>query len=112
VVAQPTPWSPVCFAPPPHDGFALFTVTLASAGTSATRDRYLNRTMVHGDEKAGGGPFGPPPGNFFRLGRCYHLPPSEQPALPPVLQVYGFTKLPAVFVIVNVLPDFDVPTTT
>jgi hypothetical protein len=63
------------------------------------------------DEKTGGGPLGPPPGNFFRLYRCYHLPPVPQPALAPVSQVYGFTNCPAVFVIVKWLPDFEVPTT-
>ena len=68
--------------------------------------------MCAEDKKTGGGPWGPPPGHSSGLSRIYHLPPSLQPALPPVAQVYGFTKLPAVFVMVNVLPDLDMPTTT
>jgi hypothetical protein len=81
-------------------------------GRSAALMPCLTAQSCKGTKRREAGRLARLPRNCFRLGRCYHLPPSEQPALPPVLQVYGFTKLPAVFVIVNVLPDFEVPTTT
>ena len=36
-------------------------------GLIGLREALLDRTGVQGDKKAGGGPLGPPPGNFVRL---------------------------------------------
>src|SRR4029453_12710566 len=60
VVAQPAPRSPVCFAPPPHDGFALITVTLALREHRPCRTVSLIRKLcrpspsVHGWRRGGG----------------------------------------------------------